>query len=111
MSDLSSFPINVSSDEIEKFLNIWAKKQVIYEKLRKYFTDKFAEKEVNNANVIQVNIPLDDFKILHEYWDCNDLIVTSDRANLELGLYGQLWGANLYVKSQFNHIEFLTDSD
>jgi len=108
MSEFANIPANVMDHEIDAFVHEWARKEVTYEKMRKYFADNFSKIEADNKTVMQINMPLEDFQILQKYNCSDELQIEIHKRNIEIGIYGKFWGATIYIKPQFDHIEFLT---
>lgn len=106
----------ISKKELEDFIKTEqlakAKNQLITNRIQSFLTTKFEEVEHTNKNVTDVVMSFTEYRALFPYLRLMfQFEPTTKRADLKRGLFGQLWGANIWVRKDFAGVKVYSKDD
>ena len=100
----------VTQAEIEGFMKEYAIRKIREKKIREPLLDAFAEIETQELRVSDMVVTPRMFSVLRKHCrDCLD--INTNKTLLNLGNFGWMWGANIWVDKSANGIELYSEGN
>jgi hypothetical protein len=98
--------VKPTPEEIQKLLEEIALSRANKDRVTTRLAELFAEVEKNEKRVVKVIVGFEDSSIIRQYVDWDPV---TKKEELAKGYFGNLWGAEIWLRKDFNKIDLIDE--